>query len=182
MTEKEIKGIGHFAKDIPTWTTKILPPNNPWNSISFGGLGGADTLTVRSGGIPFLAWPAEPAVLADIAFGRVLVITLFNPGHLMKRLHERGYKIDIDEKYRLKKASQEVDGKVVELENYNYFFSLVQHSLMTEDAVMSMVDKTLEVAQDISRDRHPAKIEFITRIRRGSSRNARRQTSGPLAD
>ncbi len=130
-------------------------------------------MKARSTGLPFFAWPVDPQVLADIAFERVIVITLFNAGHLIKRLHAGGYDVELDEKGRLKRATKQVDNKLIELENYSFFISLVPWALMTEDAVMSMIEKTIETTTLVPLDKHPAKVEFRPVIRRGSARDDR---------
>lgn len=162
-----------LASDMPAWATKILDASGTWNSIAFGGLGGEDSLNARSTGLPFFAWPVDPQVLADIAFGRVIVITLFNAGHLIKRLHAGGYDVELDEKGRLKRATKQVDNKLIELENYSYFMSLVPWALMTENAVMSMIEQTIEATTLVPPDKHPAKVEFRPVIRRRSARDDR---------
>ncbi len=169
--KRQIDLMPDLARDMPDWTMKILDAGAAWNSIAFGGLGGDDSLKARPTGLPFFAWPLDPQVLGDIAFERVVVITLFNAGHLIKRLHARGYAVKLDESGRLKRATKQIDDKLIELENYSYFMSLVPWALMTEDAVMSMIEQTIEAASVVPLDQHPAKIEFMPLIRRSSARN-----------
>lgn len=168
-----IDRMPELASEMPAWATKILDAGSTWNSIAFGGLGGEDSLKARSTGLPFFAWPVDPQVLADIAFERVIVITLFNAGHLIKRLHAGGYDVELDEKGRLKRATKQVDNKLIELENYSYFMSLVPWALMTEDSVMSMIEQTIEATTLVPPDKHPAKVEFRPVIRRSSARDDR---------
>jgi hypothetical protein len=171
--KRQIDRMPELASDMPAWARKILDVGSPWNSIAFGGLGGDDSLKARSTGLPFFAWPVDPQVLADIAFERVVVITLFNAGHLIKRLHAGGYDVELDEKGRLRRATKQVDDKLIELENYSYFMSLVPWALMTEDAVMSMIEQTIEATTLLPPDKHPAKVEFRPVIRRSSARDGR---------
>lgn len=167
--KRQIDRMSDLANDMPTWAMKILDEGSTWNSIALGGLGGEEGLKARSAKLPFFAWPVEPQVLADIAFERVVVITLFNAGHLIKRIHAGGYDVEIDEKGRLKRATKQVDNKLIELENYSYFMSLVPWALMTEDAVMSMIEQANEAANSVALDKHPARIEFRPVIRRSSA-------------
>lgn len=171
--KRQIDRIPDIANDMPAWAMKILDAGGTWDSIAFGGLGGEDSLKARSAGLPFFAWPVDPQVLADIAFERVIVITLFNAGHLMKRLHAAGYDLELDDKGRLKRATKQVDNKLIELENYRYFMSLVPWALMTEDAVMSMIEQTIEATISVPQEKHPARIEFKPVIRRSSARDDR---------
>ncbi len=80
LPKRQIDRMPELASDLPAWATKILDAASTWNSIALGGLGGDDSLKARSTGLPFFAWPVDPQVLADIAFERVIVITLFNAG------------------------------------------------------------------------------------------------------
>jgi hypothetical protein len=173
--EKALRRVANLVEDMPSWAMKILDTECQWNSISYGSLGGDESLTVRSSELPFFAWPVDPEVLADIGFGRVVVITLFNSGHMIKRLSEKGYIIEVDEQGRLTRAHKEVDGKILELGNYDFFLSLVQWALMTEDSVMSMIDETIAATTQVPQDGRPAQIQFRPRIRRSTARDARRQ-------
>lgn len=173
--EKALRRVATLTEDVPSWAMKILNRGSPWNSISYGGLGGDESLPVRSSELPFFAWPVDPDVLADIGFGRVVVITLFNSGHMIKRLSEKGYVIEVDEQGRLKRAHKEVDGKILELGNYDFFLSLVQWALMTEDSVMSMIDETIAATTQVPQDGHPAQIQFRPRIRRSTARDVQRR-------
>lgn len=164
-------GMSVFASDLPVWAMKILDAGSTWNSIMLGELGGKDNLKARSVGLPFFAWPVNPEVLADIAFERVIVITLFNPGHLVRRLHSGGYDVELDEKGQLSRAKKQVGNRLIELENYSYFMSLVPWTLMTEDAVMSMIEQTFKTAIGVSPEKHSAKVEFRPVIRRSSARD-----------
>lgn len=180
--KRQIDRMPDLASDMPAWATKILDAGGAWNSIAFGGLGGDDSLKARSTGLPFFAWPVDPQVLADIAFERVVLITLFNAGHLIKRLHVAGYNVELDEKGRLKRATKQTDDKLIELENYRHFMSLVPWALMTEDAVMSMIEQTIEATTLVPLDQHPAKIEFRPLIRRSSARDdSSTKTRGRMA-
>jgi hypothetical protein len=179
--EKALRRMAELAKGVPSWAMKILDRESQWNSISYAGLGGDETLTARAFGLPFFAWPVDPDVLADIGFGRVVVITLFNSGHMIKRLSEKGYAIEVDEKGCLTRAHKEVDGKIIELGNYDFFLSLVQWALMTEDAVMSMIDETIAATAQVPQDGHPAQIQFRPRIRRSTARDARRPEAAACA-
>lgn len=166
-----IDRILDLATDMPTWAMKILDAGAISNSIALGGLGGEHSLEVRPNGLPFFAWPVDQQVLADIAFGRVVVITMFNAGHLIERIHAAGYEVELDEKGRLKRAIKQIDNRLIELQNYSYFMSLVPWALMTEDAVMSIIEKTIEATTSVPLVKHPAKIEFKPVIRRSSARD-----------
>lgn len=170
-SKRQLDRMPDLTSDVPAWATKILDAGGTWNSIAFGELGGDDSLKAGSIGLPFFAWPVDPQILADIAFERVIVITLFNAAHLIKRLHAGGYDVELDEKGRLKRATKQIDDKLIELKNYSYFMSLVPWALMTEDAVMSMIEQTIEATTTVPLDKHPIKVEFRPVIRRSSARD-----------
>jgi hypothetical protein len=167
---KEVKNLERIASGIEAWALKILAPGNEWNSINIGSFGGAENLVTNSFCLPFFAWPVATDVLADIAFGRVIVVTLFNRGHLLNRLNEKGFEIELGPKGQLHRARKKMGEKFMELENYDHFLSMVPQALMTEDAVMSMMDQTIDQTHRVPPEHRSAKIEFKTRIRRGSVR------------
>ena len=172
LPKRQTDRMPELANDMPKWTKKILDADGAWNSIALGMLGG-DDLKPRSTGLPFFAWPMDPQVIADIAFKRVVVITMFNAGHLIKRLHLGGYNVELDEKGRLSRANKLINNKLIELQNYNYFMSLVPLTLMTENSVMSMIEQTIEATTSVPLRKHPAKIEFRPFVRRSSARDTR---------
>ena len=167
---KEVKHLERTAAGVEAWALKIVTPGNEWNSINIGSFGGAENLVTNSFYLPFFAWPVAPEVLADIAFGRVIVVTLFNRGHLLNRLHEQGFEIELGPKGQLHRARKKIGEKFMELENYDHFLSMVPQALMTEDAVMSMMYQTIDQSCRVPPEHRSAKIEFRTRIRRDSVR------------
>ncbi len=169
--KRQIDRMPELAGDMTAWVAKILGAGSNWDSVAFGGLGGEDSMKPRSTGLPFFAWEVDPQVLADIAFERVVVITLFNSGHLIKRLHASGYEVKLDEQGSLKRATKQINDKLIELENYRYFMSLVPWALMTEDSVMSIIEHSIEATTSMPVEKHPAKIEFRPVIRRNSARD-----------
>lgn len=169
-TERRIASTLDFAADLPAWAMKILDPDSEWNSLAVGVLGGEARLKPRSIGLPFFSWPVDPAVLSDIAFERVIVVTLYNPAHLIKRLHSNGYEIELGENGKLVRATKQLGQTHVALENYDCFLSLVPWTLMTEHAVMTIIEQTLETSMTLSQGKRSAKVEFVPVIRRGSAR------------
>jgi hypothetical protein len=165
---KEVRTLERMAAGIEAWAMKIVVPGNEWNSISIGSFGGAENLVTNSFHPPFFAWPVDPKVLADIAFGRVIVVTLFNRGHLLTRLYNKGFEIELGPKGQLHRARKKIGEKCIELEYYDHFLSMVPRALMTEDAVMSTIDQTIDQARRASSEHQSARIEFRTRIRRGT--------------
>jgi hypothetical protein len=156
--------IDHAIADAPAWVMQIMLPEAIDNSISLNSFGGAENLPMVRTCLPFMAWQIDPDILADILFGKVMIVTFFNRAHLLAKLRDRGFEIETDVNGRLKRATKpEGPGKKFDLEHFDHFLSLVERSLMSEKSVVSMIDNTVSTIMDLC-ENGPARIEFRTRI------------------
>lgn len=161
------EGFGSFDRavaDTPASVLKILSPDIADNSISMCSLGGPDYLPTDRSCPPFLAWSVDPDVLADIMFGRVIVVTFFNRAHLIAKLRERGFEVETDDKGKLLRAHKLVEeNKQIALEHFDQILGLVERSLMTEESVIAMIDETISASMALGKD-GLGRVEFRTRI------------------
>lgn len=134
--------IERATAQAPQSAIKIILPNSKDNAILLGDLGLADHC-VTDRNPPLLAWAVDHKVLRQILFSDVFVVTFFNPAHLLKELRGRGFEID-DDLPRAVHAKRRQGGRVFELGNLQYYFSLVQHALMSETSVIAMIDQMLD--------------------------------------
>jgi hypothetical protein len=119
------------------------------NSLLLGSVGGdSNDVRTRVDGIPFILWPIDTNIIRDILFGRVIVMSLFNPAHIWQAVRDRGFEVELDDRGKFLRATKRVGRKEMGLENLNYFLGTIHHSLMTEEAVIGMIDQMMNFATE----------------------------------
>jgi len=164
----QFKHAERAAAEVPQWAVKTVDPASKWNSLSLGSVGsGSGDLAFGPETIPFAWWPVDRETLKEILFGDVMVITLFNPAHMLRSLEERGFELTFDRRHRLKEAVRTHGDKQLGLDHFEYYYRLVQGSLLSEAGVMSIIDQTIEMATTRF-DQAPVRIEIVPKVTRQS--------------
>lgn len=133
---------------VPKAALEIMVPDDKRNSLHLGTIGfGDDNLVHQSDGFPFVLWPISPQAMKDVIFGRVLIVTCFNPLPFQRALEQRGYSVSVSRKLVPNSASKIVDRRRLKLENLNYYLGLIQRAGVSEVTVLSMIDQMTEVAE-----------------------------------
>jgi hypothetical protein len=116
------------------------------------------------GTTPLFWWPLNERQKHDLIFGRLIVMSCYNPSHFFSMLRQRGYEVDADTTGRLTTAKKSLpDGKVIGLENFVYFQKLATGYLLDED----VIDNILEVMEQQAIEKWkggPARIQLRPRI------------------
>ncbi|MBD1548134.1 hypothetical protein [Roseibium aggregatum] len=95
---------------------------------------------------PFFWWPLDAHILYDIIFGYVIVMTAFNPAHLWAELRKRGFTVVVDKRSRVTTIHKEINGRQMEVKNFDYFHQAVQHGLLSEEAALEIFDTWIDNA------------------------------------
>jgi len=130
--------------------------------------GGRDELAMMRDGIPILWWEVADDALEQILFGEVLVVTLYNPAFLWERVASRGFEITFEDDGKTPRAVRKEKGVTCELGALDYYRSLVQRCLMTEESVLGMIDASLDQLKSVNGP-FPARIELQHRLVRRSA-------------
>jgi hypothetical protein len=101
------------------------------------------------GTIPMYWWPLNKTFLRDLAFRRVIVVGIYNPVFLIGKLRGRGFRV----RHQSKKNTFEIqkkadDGRTVRLEGFPHLMNLIHRHLLSEDLVLSLLDKVMTEADD----------------------------------
>jgi len=137
--------LGDFPKEV----IQIMVPDRKDNSLRLGSLGFAkENLISRSDRLPFVLWPLSAEVIIDVMLGSVLIVVLFNPLPFKLELEDRGYQVEISEKFMPISARKIVNDRSIILENLSYFFDLILYAGMSEKDVLWLIDQSLEIAKD----------------------------------
>lgn len=132
--QRVISVIGQEAK-------KIMQPEVTKNSLQIGFLifPGHGRYALTMGMTPVIWWPMRADVVEAIVSGRFMVMTLFNPAHLIDRFQRRGFVVTSDTPARgFKLRAQKGDGMLT-FHGLDFFLSLIPHDLITEDSVHDTV-------------------------------------------
>lgn len=146
----DLKGSGSLSQGLLDGVADrvigIMAPGRLDNAIFIDAPGSGETLPVTHQGLPPVWWPMDDEALADILFGRVMVITLYNPAHLRLAMEDRGlFPTDIPDLLR-----GEFEGRRVELSAIRHFDWMIQHNFMSLDSVVAVLDDTLKSAVEKS--------------------------------
>jgi hypothetical protein len=143
----------------------IMLKDSEDNSLLLSNVGGrSEYLRVRGETLPFVLWPIDHEVVRDILFRRVAIISLLNPAHLWAAIRRRGYEVSVDERGHFKAATKQEGNRIKGLENINWFLGLIHHALMTEDAVIGMIDQMADLADARVPPDGELRIELAPRI------------------
>lgn len=142
----DLKGSGDLSQTllngIADRVIGIMAPGRPDNAVFIDAPGSGDTLPVTPQGLPPAWWPMDNDALADILFGRVMVVTFYNPAHLRLAMENRGlFPTDTPDLLR-----GTLEGHRVELGAIRHFDWMIQHNFMSLDSVVAMLDDTLKTA------------------------------------
>lgn len=146
----DLKGSGGLSHGLLNGITDqvigIMAPGRPDNAVFIDAPGSGDTLPVTHQGLPPAWWPMDDEALADILFGRVMVVTLYNPAHLRLAMETRGlFPTDMSDLLR-----GTLEGRRVELSAIRHFDWMIQHNFMSLDSVVAMLDDALKSAVEQS--------------------------------
>lgn len=124
--------------DVPRQAIQLIDmeqakqPNNI-NSLLIGGL----DLETLMGTTPMFWWPVPVEFLRQVFFKDVVVLTLYNPAHLARKLRGLGFEVELIGKGQLK-VRKVMGDKVFEMQGMDYFLNSIQRSLITEDATVEL--------------------------------------------
>ncbi|MHC4049182.1 hypothetical protein [Bradyrhizobium sp. 25ACV] len=157
--------VDPVIKHLPRITDKALSDNCV--ILSSVGYGTDGLPIVLSGTIPLFWWPIERHNLFDVVFGKVAVVSMYNPAHFWEMLRQKGFSVELDARFRLVTATRKRGERVTRLENMDHFNRLSGQFLLSDESIITVVERTLEFAEAQSRGRS-FKIEMAPTIREGS--------------
>lgn len=163
--EKLNERIDPVIEHIPTITDKALRDNCA--VVSFVGYSADGLPIVLRGTIPLFWWPIERQNLFDVVFGKVVVVSMYNPAHFWEMLRQSGFSVEFDARFRFVTATRKQGERVSRLENMDHFNKLSGQFLLSDESIMSVVEKALEVGKAQNCE-HPLKIEMVPTFKDGS--------------
>lgn len=130
--------------DLINNTKNILDKSSSENQLILGEL----SINYFIGGTPIFWWPLQKEALEELFFKEIILITIYNPYHFIKKLRESGFKVtNTGVKWHFK-ISRLINGREFSIENVNYFINAITYHLMKEETVIELFLKLVEKAKN----------------------------------
>ncbi|MGY3695009.1 hypothetical protein ACVIGA_005089 [Bradyrhizobium sp. USDA 3240] len=157
--------IDPVIEHIPTIIDKALRDNCV--VASFVGYGTDGLPIVLRGTIPLFWWPIERNNLFDMVFGKVLVVSIYNPARFWEMLRKNGFSVVLDARFRFVTATRKQGKRMTRLENMDHFNKLSGQFLVSDESIMSVVEEALGFGK-AQKSEQPLKIEMVPTFKDGS--------------
>ncbi|OIR12663.1 hypothetical protein GALL_57300 [mine drainage metagenome] len=133
-------------------------PNYP---IRFGSIHYDKNLStnILIGASPLFWYPIKPEILKEIYFQNIFCLTLFNPTKLYSSLNTMGINFMKDESTGKYFLGKKLDIGIMRLEYFNYFLILIENLLHTQDAVISIINEVVSLAESKKMEFPNAKMQ-----------------------
>jgi len=150
--QKRLKDLVKYATQIID-ISQVNAANNS-NSFFVGHL----NFDIPFGSKPLYWWveEVETEFIREFIFHDVHITTLYNPAHLIRKLRELNFIVEIKNGGRKIKVSKVIGKAKFEIAGMNYFLNLIQRNLVHEDLIISMFVELLNKFQ--SGDVQPSAI------------------------
>lgn len=73
-----------------------------------------------------------------------MVVSVYNPAHFWEMLRQKGFSVELDARFRLVTATRKEGKRVSRLESMDHFNRLSGHFLLSDESIISVVEKALE--------------------------------------
>jgi len=149
--------IPEFEEDeIVKFTMDLLKPNSSENGVIMGNL--LFDLNYESsptwGMLPLFWQPINISILKDIYFMNFLVMTTFNPIHLIDKIREMGFLVES----RYVKNNPKGRHFQHRLTNFDFFAYHILNNLQKEDFVLKTLSESINIAKEKNK---PMNIRII---------------------
>ena len=136
-------------KGIEEKITSILDNTRSDNSLYFSPFYYRDDGSIINlpGTVPLFWWPLDNELIKAIIFYDVIIFTLFNPLHLIKKLEVMGFKTKGNIRENTFSLSKEIGRLNLNVEQCMFFIRLIQNNLLKEESVVDIInniEKTIE--------------------------------------
>jgi hypothetical protein len=137
--------LGHLTREV----VSIVKPGSKRNAVHIGSVlyDGDPVAPLLLGAQPLMWSPLSDDVLRQMLFQEVVVFTIYNPASLLDKLAALGWEIVGEEPSELAIRKTDERGRCFRLDRLQYFLRLRWAYLFTEDAIETLITRSLEVAQ-----------------------------------
>jgi hypothetical protein len=152
--------LGDFEKHALTVLDHSQDPKNSWNSLEISEF----TPAFQLGTVPFCWWQIDSTVIKRVIFQDIIIVTIYNPAFLVKKLQAAGFDVRRTGKRDEFTASKRSGSGTLMVPECEYFIRLITNHFMSEDGVLRLFTSTEErIVQD--RLKHNTKVEMLIDLR-----------------
>lgn len=148
------KKLGDFQNNVYTILDQTEKDNIIYRSLFYYDEQGK--VASLAGTVPVFWWPLDIEFIKAVIFQDVVIITIFNPIHFIKKLKDSGWKTERSEATGAYTAIQETMSPKMKIENFSYFMKLIQNHLFREEAVVEIINDAIGT---IGQESLPANIK-----------------------
>lgn len=129
---------------LPDFALGIMDRESKENSLHYSLIFYSETGKpyIMPGVAPLFYWHLPVDCIERIIFHDLIILSIYNPLHLIKKLRSRGFNVQ-QERDKLK-ISRRVGRHIAELEHTAYFLFLITHYFFDEDSVADLIVKASE--------------------------------------
>lgn len=136
--------VGRMIKGIKGPVVAIGLKGRMDNALYIDTPGYGRTLTVTLQGLPPAWWPMDDDALADILFGRVMIVSVYNSAHLRAAMETRGLIAQLG----TDSLKGEFEGRKLELGVISHFDRMIQHCFMSLESTLELIDQSLRLTRE----------------------------------
>jgi len=101
---------------------------------------------ILPGVAPLFYWHLPVDFVERIIFHELIIVSIYNPLHLIKKLRSRGF--DVQQERDKLKISRRVGRHIARLEHTEYFVFLITHYFFDEDSIADLIAKASHTLPD----------------------------------
>lgn len=131
------QNLDHIKEDLRKKAEDLICANSNYNAIIIGSL----DYTHIPRTTPLFWWNVDIDIIRKIFFNEIMITTLYNPCHLIKKMNEIGYDVEISENQRKYKLEKKVKNKRIEINGFEYYFTAIQNILLKEEVLIEICEK-----------------------------------------
>ena len=134
------RGPHSFDLDaLPEHAVKILSSDSHRSRISIADLEDSTQAHLLMGGVPLFWRQIDAANLRKVILQEVLLVTIYNPGHLFAKLEAAGFTLKLEVGEHQFSVARQAGHRMVGIDRCGHFTLMVQHGLCTEEKVVEMM-------------------------------------------
>ncbi|UPH44694.1 hypothetical protein [Methylophaga pinxianii] len=92
-------------------------------------------------------WPINNSILKDIIFQNSIIVTLYNPAHLISEFEKHGYSLKYKEQ-KIQSIYQQIGDKEISITGFNYYLNMITQYLFSEESIVKIIEETKNLTQE----------------------------------
>jgi hypothetical protein len=138
---KESDSLPNGVDEVASHAIQIMVPNSPYNRlvVSTVHYSASNQIHTLVGAAPLFWWGLPLEHASDVLFGRVQLLSMYNPAPLIEALVSAGFEVVEDAGHPYTMRLQKDGDRIVRFENVWYFMTLTGQFMFKIDRVAQIV-------------------------------------------